>query len=122
GGASRRRSSGARFRVRPAPRPARLVLAQSEAQSALLAKPSGFEGLGIGAEGLPPDGLPLAPLADNPQPFLDRSVADRAVSAKAQKSDRQVTKIAHFEDLDGEVAQAGEQTLPPAADSSVAVI
>ena len=45
-----------------------------------------------------------------------------SVSAIAQKCDRQVTKIAHFDDLDREVRQAREQTLPPAADSSVAVI
>jgi hypothetical protein len=49
-------------------------------------------------------------------------MAGRAVSAIAQNCDRQVTRIAHFDDLDGEVGQAGEQALPPAADSSEAVI
>jgi hypothetical protein len=49
-------------------------------------------------------------------------VAGRAVSAIAQNGDCQVAEITYFDYLDGEVGQAGEQTLPPAADSSVAVI
>ena len=44
------------------------------------------------------------------------------MAANAHGCDRQVSKVAHFDDLDGEVGEDVEQVLPPAADSVVAVI
>src|SRR5436190_11078514 len=88
----------------------------------LLLQPHGFEGFGLATEGVPPDGLPVTPLADNPEPLLDWRGACRAVSAIAHYRDGQVTRVAHFNDLDGEVGQVLEKALPPSADTGVAVI
>jgi hypothetical protein len=44
------------------------------------------------------------------------------VAANTQGSQRQVSKVAHFANLDDEVGENVKQVLPPAADSSAAVV
>jgi hypothetical protein len=89
--------------------------------SVLLRQAHGFEGLGPRVEAPPPDALPVSPPGYVADRLVQGSVAVCAVAASVHGCDKQVSKIAHFDNLHCEVGKNVEQVLPPAADSVVAV-
>jgi hypothetical protein len=82
--------------------------------SVLLREPYGFEGFRPRVEGAPPDALPVPPPGYLPDALVQRNVAARAVAACAQHSDRQVSKVAYFDSLHGEVRPDREHVVPQA--------
>jgi hypothetical protein len=66
---------------------------------ALLPQPGGFEGFGLTRECAPPDGLPIAPLRDEPLHLFDGRVALDALAAKALPRTGHVSKITYLLDL-----------------------
>jgi hypothetical protein len=73
----------------------------------LLQQPSCFEGFAGRVEVRQPDALPLPPPAYLPDRRVRGKVTARTVPAKVHGCERQISKIAHFDDLDGEVGPDG---------------
>ena len=88
----------------------------------LLRQARGFEGLGPRVEGAPPYGLPAPPPDHDPGRVIRRSGATRAVPARVEGCERQVTRITHLDELRAVVREDIEQAAPPAAHSVVPAI
>jgi hypothetical protein len=88
----------------------------------LLRRAHGFERFGKAVEHAQQDAFPASPPGDLPWRLIEGSATTCAMAASAHGSDRQVSKIAHFENLDAVVGPGVEQGHPPAPHSFVPAI
>jgi hypothetical protein len=88
----------------------------------LLPQSGGFEGFRLAAEKVPPDGLFVAPLRDQPHRLGHRRIALDAVGVNSHPRNRAVAEISYLLDLSCEVRENVEKALPPVPDAIVAAI